>query len=682
MAKKVFGIDTKAGIQRDGTLIDKQNYNDGEWVRFQRGRPRKIGGYREMTGAMIGYSRGIYVDSSDGYNRIFNGYNNGVEVFTCDNNGIGAGIVEYSFAGEILTNDTLVGGTAYTNGTYTATALTGGTGSMAKATIVVAGNTVTTVTITNGGSGYVVGDILSAVIPAGSGFTVRVATIDTHFVPSDLNMWQFDGFFDATGNNTNILLAHPGQNLNAIDNTINTTVLAGDTTGSFMYPLQDSQGTSPTNDYVDVSGGVVALHPYVFVYGDNGLIKNCSAGNAFDWNSPDTNEVNVSSQKIVKGLPLRGGSNAPSGLFWALDSLIKVSYAPTQISTGSVIEQLYWKYDIIGNSSILSSQSVIEYDGIYYWCGVDRFLLYQGVIKEVPNSMNQNWFFDNLNYAQRQKVWATKVPRYGEIWWFYPRGDATECTDAIIFNVREQIWYDAGSSPGATRTAGYFSQVFHYPTMAGAELSVSTPLLTQNITTTNGSGVISTPISAVITTDLVVTGSGVPADSVIVSVAPGTAGNYSVTLSKNCTASATVSAAFSTLANRISLWQHEIGTDAVIGQTQNAIFSMFETSDIGFVTGGPVQSSLMGDNFWMHIDRVEPDFVQSGDMSLYIIGRPYAQAEDQVSGAYTFSPDTHKVDMREQRRELRLKFTSNVQGGDYQLGVLLLSVTFGDTRGY
>jgi hypothetical protein len=682
MAKKVFGIDTKAGIQRDGTLIDKQNYNDGEWVRFQRGRPRKIGGYREMTGAMIGYSRGIYVDSSDGYNRIFNGYNNGVEVFTCDNNGIGAGIVEYSFAGEILTNDTLVGGTAYTNGTYTATALTGGTGSMAKATIVVAGNTVTTVTITNGGSGYVVGDILSAVIPAGSGFTVRVATIDTHFVPSDLNMWQFDGFFDATGNNTNILLAHPGQSLNAIDNTINTTVLAGDTTGSFMYPLQDSQGTNPTNDYVDVSGGVVALHPYVFVYGDNGLIKNCSAGNAFDWNSPDTNEVNVSSQKIVKGLPLRGGSNAPSGLFWALDSLIKVSYAPTQISTGSVIEQLYWKYDIIGNSSILSSQSVIEYDGIYYWCGVDRFLLYQGVIKEVPNSMNQNWFFDNLNYAQRQKVWATKVPRYGEIWWFYPRGDATECTDAIIFNVREQIWYDAGSSPGATRTAGYFSQVFHYPTMAGAELSVSTPLLTQNITTTNGSGVISTPISAVITTDLVVTGSGVPADSVIVSVAPGTAGNYSVTLSKNCTASATVSAAFSTLANRISLWQHEIGTDAVIGQTQNAIFSMFETSDIGFVTGGPVQSSLMGDNFWMHIDRVEPDFVQSGDMSLYIIGRPYAQAEDQVSGAYTFSPDTHKVDMREQRRELRLKFTSNVEGGDYQLGVLLLSVTFGDTRGY
>ena len=681
MPKKVFGIDTKAGIQRDGTLIDKQFYNDGQWVRFQRGRPRKIGGYRQLTGSMQGYSRGLYVDSRNGYNTVFNGYNNGIEKFVCDNNGIGAGVTEYAFGGQILTLDTLVGGTSYSNGTYTATALTGGTGSMAKATIVVSGNTVTTVTITNGASGYSVGDVLSAVIPAGTGFHIRVATINTHFTQSDLNLWQFDGFFDATGGNNNILLAHPGQNLNAIDSTFTTTVLAGDPNGSSMSPLQDSQGLAPTNAYIDVSGGVVSLHPYIFVYGDNGLIKNCSAGNAFDWNSPDTNEVNVSSQKIVKGLPLRGGSNAPSGLFWALDSLIKVSYAPTQISTGTTIEQLYWKYDIIGSSSILSSQSVIEYDGIYYWCGVDRFLLYQGVIKEVPNSMNQNWFFDNLNYAQRQKVWATKVPRYGEIWWFYPRGNATECTDAIIYNIREQIWYDAGSALGANRTAGYFSQVFHYPTMAGSDLSVSTAVLTQNITT-NSTNVISTPISLAIVPDLVVAGSGVPSGSVITAVAPGTAGNYNVTLSKTCTASATVSASFSTQANRISLWQHEIGTDAVIGQTQDAIFSMFETSDIGFVTGGPAQASLMGDNFWMHIDRVEPDFVQSGDMSVYIVGRPYAQAQDQLSVEYKFSPTTHKVDMREQRRELRLKFVSNVQGGDYQLGVLLLSVTFGDTRGY
>ena len=79
MTKKVFALDTKSGIQRDGTVLDKQFYNDGEWVRFQRGRPRKVGGYRQMTNQITGYSRGIYLDSENGVNRVFNGYSGGLQ---------------------------------------------------------------------------------------------------------------------------------------------------------------------------------------------------------------------------------------------------------------------------------------------------------------------------------------------------------------------------------------------------------------------------------------------------------------------------------------------------------------------------------------------------------------------------------------------------------------------------
>jgi hypothetical protein len=724
-------------------------------VRFQRSRPRKIGGFREITNELQGYSRGIYVDSQDGYNNIYNGYNNGIERIVVDNAGIGAGITEYNMnGGPILTTGTLVGGSGYVNATYTVVTLTGGTGSGAKATIVVSGAAVTSVTITTAGNGYLVGDTLSATTASiggtGSGFSVKAATVGSSFTASDFNLWQFDGFFDATGSGDNLLLAHPGQNLSMIDNTVNTTVLAGDVNGSVMFPLKDTSGTSPTGDTISVSGGVVALHPYVFVYGDNGLIKNCSAGNVFDWNGADSNETNVSSQKIVKGLPLRGGSTAPSGLFWALDSLIKVSYNPTTISTGSGTAQLFWRYDIIGGSSILSSQSVIEYDGIYYWCGVDRFLMYNGVIKEIPNGFNQNWFYDNLNYSQRQKVWATKVSRFGEIWWFYPRGDATECTDAIIYNVRENVWYDAGSAAGAKRTAGYFSQVFHYPVMAGEDLSVSTDILTQNIATVNGKAVIVTASSALIQPALIVSAAGVTSGTTITSVLPCTAvfsatiaattmtvsaltsgfiavgqtisgtgvtaattitalgsgtggagtytvstsqtvsstttisalrsGFYNVTLSANCTATATVSADFYTVANQISLWQHEIGTNAVKGESISAIYSSFETSDIGLVTGGPAAPSPVGENYQLHLSRVEPDFVQSGEMEMYVIGKPFAQSTDVTTGPYLFDENTGKIDLREQRRELRLRFVSNTQNGNYQLGVLLLSADIGDVR--
>jgi hypothetical protein len=691
MTKKVFSIDTQPGVQRDGTFFDKNFYSDGRWVRFQRGRPRKIGGYRAITNDALGYSRGIYVNSTDGNNQVFNGYNNGLQVINIDNNGIGSGVSEFTFTGLILTLNTLVGGSAYTNGTYTNVTLTGGSGSGAKATIVVSGNTVTTVTLTTAGNGYAVGNTLSATAASiggtGSGFSIKVATINDGFTESDLNLWQFDSSFDAQGSGNQLLLAHPGLNLEQNDQTVNTPVLAGNISGTVLSPLTDTAGTSPTGDVIEVSGGVVVLHPYVFVYGDNGLIKNCVAGNPFDWNGPDANEVNVASTKIVKGLPVRGGSNAPSGLFWALDSLIRVSYTPTTISVGGTTSTFYWRYDVISSqSSILSSQCVIEYDGIYYWIGVDRFLLYNGVVKEIPNSMNQNYFFDNLNYAQSQKVWATKVPRFGEIWWFFPSGDSEECNDCVIYNIRENCWYDGGQALGARRSAGYFSQVFRFPINAGTDLSVQEEVFSSSVTTTNASANIEVPNTNLIALGQLVIGAGIPSNSIITLIAPSaTAGFFTVTLSKTATASATVTATFNTTAGRVTLWQHEIGTDEINDQTVNAIESYFETSDLGWVGGGPSQSPQIpqggvGENFWLHLERVEPDFIQAGQMSLQVIGRPFAQREDVTSNPYYFDPETGKIDMREQRREIRLRFTSNVQGGNYQMGRILLSANVGDVR--
>jgi hypothetical protein len=83
--------------------------------------------------------------------------------------------------------------------------------------------------------------------------------------------------------------------------------------------LGTGQSTLTFNNNISVSGGLVSLHPYLFVYGNNGLIQNCSAGNTNDWVSADANATNVATGKVVQGLPVRGGSNAPSGLFWSLD---------------------------------------------------------------------------------------------------------------------------------------------------------------------------------------------------------------------------------------------------------------------------------------------------------------------------------------------------------------------------
>jgi hypothetical protein len=493
------------------------------------------------------------------------------------------------------------------------------------------------------------------------------------------------GSANITLSTANVLIG-AGQVVTGTGIPASTTVVSITTTALVISAPATANGSSITltfNNSVSVSGGVVSLHPYVFVYGNDGLIRNCSAGNANDWVSADANEVSVATGKIVQGLPVRGGSNAPSGLFWSLDSLIRVSYIG-----GVGTPAQFWRYDLISSqSSILSSQSVIEYDGIYYWCGVDRFLLYNGVVKEIPNTFNQNHFFDNLNYDAREKVWVSKVPRFGEIWWYYPRGTATECTDAVIYNVRENIWYDAGEAVGAQRSAGFFSQVFHYPIAAEWNLNASGGILTATITNagsaytngtynntplTGGSGTGATAnitVAGGIVTTVVINGHGT---------------NYVVgnTLSATIAGGSGFVLTVATLMNFVSLFQNEIGTDKVSGATALAIESYFETNDLGWVAGGPSQPAPVGDNKWLRLERVEPDFIQSGDMELYVTGRPFAQSADVTSSAYTFSPSTGKIDMREQRRELRLIFVSNVAGGNYQLGKVILDADLGDVRPY
>jgi hypothetical protein len=131
------------------------------------------------------------------------------------------------------------------------------------------------------------------------------------------------------------------------------------------------------------------------------------------------------------------------------------------------------------------------------------------------------------------------------------------------------------------------------------------------------------------------------------------------------------------------LWQHETGTNQVNLAQETAIQSYFETNNLGWVTGGPNQfaQNQQGNNNWIRIERVEPDFIQSGDMNCYITGKGYANDVDVTSDPYVFSPYTLKIDMREQRRELRIRFESNVVNGSYETGYILVSAQVGDVRG-
>lgn len=586
MAEQIVQIMSKPGIKRDGTKFEGDQYVDGQWVRFQRGLPRKIGGYRSINKFLRGLPRALHEYTQDLLTYVHAGSADRLERFFID-------------------------------ATYNTSVITDRTPS--------------------------------------SGFTA-----------DDGNMWQFATAYDTT--NGNQIVAQVAPNLNCICNSDGGALFAGDLLGTSVLTQVT---TVPAN--FSVTGGVVTLPPYTFAFGNDGYAAWSVPNDPADFTGSGAGNAYITGQKIVKGMPLRGGpGNSPSGLFWSADSLIRGTYVG-----GTAVFQ----FDTISTqSSILAANSVIEYDGIFYWIGTDRFLMFNGVVREVENNLNLNFFFDNLNYAQRQKVFAYKVPRFGEIWWCFPFGDSIEPNHAVIYNVRENTWYDT-ELPNGGRGAGLFPAVFSKPLLSGVEPQEAEAVTAAVVAGGTGYAVGNT-LTVVgglgqLDTELTVTTIG--GGGVITGVSISNAGQYAEipTNPVSVTGGAGSAATFNlTFDNPYKFWVHEVGTDEIDGLTLNPIQSYFETADLSLPVSSQVNKSLQA-------LMIEPDFVQSGDMTVQVMGRANARAPEVNGIIMTFvedpqTPQEQVVFLKTQRRELRFRFESNTLGGNYQMGLVLAHVQPGD----
>lgn len=495
---------SQAGIKRDGTKFDGEFYTDGQWVRFQRGLPRKIAGYRSITKYLTEISRGLTAFRQQSLNYTHSGSASLLQRLTIDN----------------------------------------------------AGNT----------------SVISNRTPSS-------------LVDDINNRWMFDYQYDPSLTSTT-LLAQVSPNGSCICNSDGGQIFYGDVLGTSAL----TEITLPSG--ANATGGIVCLHPYLVYYGTDGVVGWSVAGDPADLSGSGSGIARPWGQKIIKGLPLRAGSgSAPAGIFWAYDAVIRMSF-----TGGSTVFQ----FDTIATeTSIMSENSVIDYDGIFYWVGMDRFMMFNGVVREVPNSLNLNYFFDGINKSQRSKVFTFKVPKFGEIWWCYPRGDAEECTHAVIYNVRENTWYDTQLPNTGRSSAVYLSNMLS-PLLSGVEDS--------------GDG--------------------------------------------------------------YKLWIHESGTNEIDGTNIQPINSYFETADLSAMV-------TQQKNVETRLSIIEPDFIQSGPMTVQVTGRSNARSPEVYGTIKTFPeqanlPFEQIVMLKEQRRELRVKFGSNAVNGDYQMGQILGHVDDGD----
>lgn len=551
--------------------------------------------------------------------------------------------------------------------------------------------------------------------------------------------WSHGVMNDSVGSSNAVLLAASSPDLMDITSDVSGQVFSGNMSDSArLTPLSDASGL------LQVSGGVTVLQPFPVVYGSAGLIRigNPNDLSSSTWTTGGSSlavTTNAAGTKFVYGAPVRGGSQSPAGLFWALDALVRVTFNPGNT-------QALWQFDTLSSpTTIMSKKCVVEHDGKFYWVGTDRFLMYNGVVQEMPNQMNSDWFFDNLNYEQRNKVWGTKVPRFGEIWWFYPRGNDTECGDAIIWNYVENTWYDAKK----VRSAGAPPQLFRFPIWAGGEDKQETTVLPVGLTLSmNTLATAPTKNLFFANTDALFVGmlvespgsAAVPANSdvdvvlnapdgvtlnnnITINMPVGTLVNFSAMLSpfvpgeivtggtsgatgqvvqanslqinvKNVTGvfvngealtgnlDGTATVMTAPFAQEMyTSYQQEYGVDKVIGGDVLAIPSYFTSKYFGFAVGNPFASQPVTDDTMTELHRMELDFKQNGTLTFTAIGRSFAQDPDRVLQVLTAETADSFVEFRgAQERILALKVESNIKEGFFQQGQVMLQIGMGDGR--
>ena len=87
-----------------------------------------------------------------------------------------------------------------------------------------------------------------------------------------------------------------------------------------------------------------------------------------------------------------------------------------------------------------------------------------------------------------------------------------------------------------------------------------------------------------------------------------------------------------------------------------------------FVTGNLAAPTATGRDKELQSVMFEPDFVQTGYMTIRVVGRNNARGPVVDSTQHAFDDTTEVVFLKDSRRFFQMSFSSNVVGGYYLMG--------------
>jgi hypothetical protein len=118
-------------------------------------------------------------------------------------------------------------------------------------------------------------------------------------------------------------------------------------------------------------------------------------------------------------------------LVWTDESMYSMQHNP----------EFVFGFTLVANGvSIVGASAFAEVDDSIFWMGDRNFYVYQsGSLSTVPCTVLE-YVFSNLNYGQREKIFAASNSLFGEITFYYPSSGSDEIDRYVTYNYSEAAW--------------------------------------------------------------------------------------------------------------------------------------------------------------------------------------------------------------------------------------------------
>jgi len=299
--------------------------------------------------------------------------------------------------------------------------------------------------------------------PSSTVFDITPTGLTSGSVSGALNVGYGGGFYGTSGNYGRAPTAS-GVYAEATTWSLDTfgqNLIACSSKDGKIYQWLLNTGVKPTalsNAPVNNKAIVVTEERFVFALGAGGnprKVQWCDQENNTTWSASATNQAGdfelQTTGQIMCGLRMRGRT-----LILTDNDAHIASYSGAPFVYG---------FERVGTAcGVASRRGAVAIDEGAFWMGKKGFFTFDGsVAKEIACEV-LDYVFDDMNPAQKTKVYAVHNSQHSEIWWFYPSATSNENDRYVALDYKEGHWIIGDLS----RTAGVDQGIFTSPIWADA----------------------------------------------------------------------------------------------------------------------------------------------------------------------------------------------------------------------